>query len=50
MGIESHVWKGLGCKLTMGKKCDGVWWQVEHDLLQSVQQDWWKGKIVGAKV
>ncbi len=50
MGIESHVRRGLGCKFTMGKKCDGVRWQVEHDLLQSMQWEWWKGKIVGVKV
>jgi len=50
MGTKSHVWRGLGCEVTMGKKCGGVWWQVEHDLLQSMQWDWWKGKIVGAKV
>jgi hypothetical protein len=37
-------------RLTMGRSCDGVWWQVEHGPLQSIQWDQWKGKIIGAKV
>jgi hypothetical protein len=26
----------LGCKITIGKSCCGVQWQVEHGLLQNL--------------
>ncbi len=47
--IKSFVPKGFGCEVTMGKSCGGLWWQIEHGPLQSMQQYWWKENFVGAK-
>jgi len=47
--MKSVVPRGFGYEVTMGKSCGGVWWQIEHGLLQNMQQYWWKENFVGAK-
>jgi hypothetical protein len=41
MEIKLQVLIGLGCKVTMGKSCGGVRWQVEHCGWVQESQDKW---------
>ncbi len=50
MWTELCVLRSLGCESTIGKSYDGLWWQIKHGLLQNMQWNLQKGKVVGAKI